>query len=212
MVCFCLSYLCFADYDYDPIKFSTLAKLRYGQETFKTVLELNQLIVTLKLASDLEKLKKINDFFNQKITFADDIDIWNEADYWATPLESLGMHAGDCEDYSIAKYVFLRVLKIPNEKLRLTYVKAQISNQEGIFFRAHMVLTYYPSAQSEPLILDNLNPEILPSSNRKDLFPIFGFNDKGLWTGISTEQKGDSQAHLSKWRKVLSNIRADGIE
>jgi predicted transglutaminase-like cysteine proteinase len=193
-------------------KLSSLAKQRYGEEAYKDVLELEQLINQLKTASEAEKLKQINDFFNRKIAYAEDLDIWGQSDYWATPLEALGRQAGDCEDYSIAKYVFLKILNVPNERLRLTYVRAEL-NFDGLrTVRAHMVLSYYLTPQSTPLILDSLNPEILPASSRNDLTPIFSFNDKGIWVGSSNKSKGESTSHLSKWRDVLTRIQADGIE
>jgi predicted transglutaminase-like cysteine proteinase len=210
LVFFCFTGIYAAGYDFN--KLSSLAKLRYGNETYKNILELNQLVVQLKSATEAEKLKQINMFFNKKMEFGEDIDIWGQTDYWATPLESIGREAGDCEDYSIAKYVFLKILDVPNEKLRLTYVRAIISNLEQSTARAHMVLSYYATPQSEPLILDSLIPEILPASSRKDLTPIFSFNDKGLWVGSSSKPKGDAGAHLSKWRDVLTRIQADGIE
>ena len=154
----------------------------------------------------------INDFFNQKLAFVDDIDLWKQSDYWATPLESIGMQAGDCEDYSIAKYVFLKLLNIPNEKLRLTYVRARMGDEEVKLVRAHMVLSYYKHPSAEPLILDNLKPDILPASSRPDLSPIFSFNDNRLWVGSNSQSKTSSVKHLSKWRDVLSRIHADGIE
>jgi predicted transglutaminase-like cysteine proteinase len=196
---------------YDFNKFSSLAKQRYGEEAYQNTIELQELISSLHGASEEEKLKKVNSFFNQKIEFGEDIDVWSQSDYWATPLESLGRQAGDCEDYSIAKYTFLKILNIPNEKLRLTYVRALVSNQDRKIVLAHMVLSYYASPQSEPLILDSLVPEIMPSSSRKDLTPIFSFNDKGLWVGNSTKPKGESTSHLSRWRDVLMRLQADGL-
>jgi predicted transglutaminase-like cysteine proteinase len=207
LVCFTVIYA--ADCDFS--KLGNLAKLRYGEEAYKNILELQQLISQLKSATEMEKLKQINDFFNRKINFAEDIDIWGQSDYWATPLESLGRQAGDCEDYSIAKYTFLKILNVPDDKLRLTYVRAEIMNQDRRVVLAHMVLSYYATPQSEPLILDSLVPEIMPSSARKDLTPIFSFNDKGLWVGTSNKSKGDSTSHLSRWRDVLTRIQADGI-
>jgi len=196
---------------YDFSKFSSLAKQRYGEEAYKNTLELQELMVSLQSAPETEKLKKINTYFNQKIEFGEDIDVWGQSDYWATPLESLGRLAGDCEDYSIAKYTFLKTLNIPNEKLRLTYVRAQISRQDKNAVLAHMVLSYYATPQSEPLILDSLVPEIMPSSSRRDLIPIFSFNDKGLWVGTSSKPKGESTSHLSRWRDVLIRLQADGL-
>lgn len=209
LMVFCFSSFYAADYEFN--KLSSLANQRYGQEAYKNILELNQLIIHLKSASDTEKLEGVNDFFNQKIRFTDDIELWEQSDYWATPLETIGKLAGDCEDFSIAKYVLLKVLNIPDDKLRLTYVRAEIFNDSGRSVQAHMVLSYYSTPQSEPFILDNLIPEIMPASKRKDLAPIFSFNSKGLWVGLSAKSKGDATSHLSRWRDVLSRIQADGF-
>jgi predicted transglutaminase-like cysteine proteinase len=198
-----------ASYDFN--KFSDFAKQRYGDEAYKNTLELHALLTSLQAASEADKLKQINNFFNQKVEFGEDVDVWGQSDYWATPLESIGRLAGDCEDYSIAKYTFLKILNVPNEKLRLTYVRAELPNQDRRVVVAHMVLSYYATPQSEPLILDSLIPEIKPSSSRKDLNPIFSFNDKGLWVGTSSKPKGESTSHLSRWRDVLARMQADGI-
>lgn len=207
-----LFFTCIFAETFDFDKLSTLARQRYGEDAYQDVIALQQLTSQLKTAPESEKLKRINDFFNQKITFADDIDVWAQTDYWATPLESIGRQAGDCEDFSIAKYMFLKAANIPNDKLRLTYVRAEVNFQGRRSVRAHMVLSYYATPQSEPLILDSLITDISPASQRKDLSPIFSFNDKGLWVGNSNKPKSDSQSHLSKWRDVLLHMRTDGLE
>jgi predicted transglutaminase-like cysteine proteinase len=197
----------------DFSKLRMLAEQRYGDRAKNTIIELEALLNTLRDAPDQEKLEKINLFVNDKIRrFDDDINIWGQSDYWATPLESLGREAGDCEDYSIAKYVFLRELGIPNEKLRLTYVRAKIGGPNSRISQAHMILSYYPTPNAEPLILDNLIISIRPASRRPDLVPIFSFNSEGLWTGTSTTPSSDSLSHLSRWRNVLARMQADGIE
>jgi predicted transglutaminase-like cysteine proteinase len=66
-------------------------------------------------------------------------------------------------------------LGIPDEKMRIMYVKALELNAH------HMVLTYYPTPGAIPLVLDNLNSKILPASKRTDLAPIYSFNGSGLW-------------------------------
>jgi predicted transglutaminase-like cysteine proteinase len=210
LVFFCITSIYAASCDFK--KLANLAKQRYGDEAYQDVLELQHLIDQLKTATETEKLKQINDFFNRKINYAEDIDLWGKSDYWATPLEAIGRQAGDCEDYSIAKYAFLKILNVPNDKLRLTYVRAEL-NFDGIrTVRAHMVLSYYSTPQSIPLILDSLKPEILPASSRSDLVPIFSFNDKGIWVGSNNKPKSDATSHLSKWLDVLTRMQADGIE
>lgn len=199
-----------AGYNFD--KLAGYAKERYGEEAYQDIVQLDQLVAQIKTAPELEKLIKINDFFNRKISFVDDAAVWGENDYWATPLEALGRQAGDCEDYTIAKYMFLKAANVPNQKLRLNYVRAIINKDGRRFSQAHMVLSYYATPESEPLILDNLNGDIHPASYRTDLSPIFSFNDKGLWVGSSLKPRADSQTHLSRWRDVLLRMRLDGLE
>lgn len=199
-----------ADIDYD--KLADHAARQYGPQALQDVEDLTLLMAQLKTADEMTQLNQINLFFNQRIRrFEDDITIWGQSDYWATPLESLGRQRGDCEDYSIAKYLFLKHL-IPDEKLRLTYVRAQIGGPYSKIFQAHMVLIYYETPTAEPLVLDNLISEIRPASRRKDLRPIFSFNSDGLWVGTDKQDKGNSGAHLSRWSDVLRRAKADGID
>jgi predicted transglutaminase-like cysteine proteinase len=194
-------------------KLADLAGQRYGIAAQNTILSLEITVNQLKTATELEKITRINDFFNTEIKYFDeDINIWGESDYWATPLESLGKQRGDCEDFSIAKYVFLRELDIPNDRLKLTYVRAQIGGPHSRVFAAHMVLIYYATPTAEPLILDNLIPSIRPASRRTDLIPVFSFNSEGLWIGAANTPMGESLNNLSRWRNVLTRIYADGID
>ena len=154
--------------------------------------------------TEQDKLSEVNRFFNRQIRFVDDIRLWNVNDYWATPIEMLIKGAGDCEDYSIAKYFTLRRLGIPSDKLRITYVKALNYNQ------AHMVLTYYASPGAEPLVLDNLINAIKPASQRKDLLPVYAFNAEGLYLPGSNSKKSDSKK-LSRWQDILKKMRTEGF-
>ena len=154
--------------------------------------------------TEQDKLSEVNRFFNRQIRFVDDIRLWNVNDYWATPIEMLVKGAGDCEDYSIAKYFTLRRLGIPSDKLRITYVKALNYNQ------AHMVLTYYASPRAEPLVLDNLINQIKPASQRKDLLPVYAFNAEGLYLPGSSSKKSDTKK-LSRWQDILKKMRAEGF-
>lgn len=196
----------------DFVKLANLASQRYGESAQKSILELQSLTADLKKAPEEEKLRRINSFFNEKISFEEDISLWGEKDYWATPLEAIGKKRGDCEDYSIAKYIFLRETGIPNEKLKLTYVRAQVGGPHSKIFQAHMVLSYYETPTSEPIILDNLISDVREASRRIDLTPIFSFNSEGLWAGTANNTKGTSLNNLSRWRNVLARIQQDGFE
>jgi predicted transglutaminase-like cysteine proteinase len=153
-----------------------------------------------------EQLDAVNRFFNQQLSFQDDIRIWRQTDYWATPEESLIKGAGDCEDYALAKYFSLRQLGVPSEKLRITYVKALTQNQ------AHMVLTFYSNPAAEPLVLDNLIGDIRPASQRKDLLPVYAFNAEGLYLpGANGGKRSSDSKKLSRWQDVLKKMQAEGF-
>lgn len=162
---------------------------------------------------DNEKLKRVNDFFNRNMRFGEDIDIWNQADYWATPMESIGQGAGDCEDFAIAKYFTLREAGVAPVKLRLIYVRASTGATAGAPSVAHMVLAYYAQPEAEPLVLDNLIGEIRPASRRPDLVPVFSFNSDGVFTGGAKETTPSAgTGRLSRWEDLLKRARAEGFE
>jgi predicted transglutaminase-like cysteine proteinase len=179
---------------------------------------------TVVQADDAARLQAINDFFNQRIAFRDDMAVWGQVDYWASPFEFLEKGEGDCEDFAIAKYFSLLVAGVPVHKLRLVYVRAQLDGpstpaamrptaqgQATAQPQAHMVLAYYASPDAEPLILDNLEPEVRLASRRADLTPVFSFNSQGLWQGPGLQRVSDPAAGLSRWRDVMAKARAEGF-
>jgi len=162
-------------------------------------------------ADDDGKLQALNQFFNRRVQSREDIDIWGQVDYWASPLEMLEKGAADCEDFAIAKYFSLVALGVPVPKLRLVYVRAQLGGPGGAV-QAHMVLAYYATPGAEPLILDNLISELRPAGRRPDLSPVFSFNSEGLWQGVGSQTVGDPTARLSRWREILAKARAEGFQ
>jgi predicted transglutaminase-like cysteine proteinase len=165
-------------------------------------------------ASDTERTKRVNQFFNQQMQFADDMVVWGQADYWATPMESLGRGAGDCEDFAIAKYFTLLQTGVQPEKLRLIYVRAKTGGADGAPTQAHMVLAYYAQPDAEPLIMDNLIPDIRPASRRPDLVPVFSFNSAGVFAGIGGGEAAavGGTGRLSRWEDLLRRAKAEGFE
>jgi predicted transglutaminase-like cysteine proteinase len=186
---------------------------RFGMARTSALKEWQQAQGASTKAKESDKLKRINDFFNRAILFEDDQSIWNQSDYWATPLETMGQGRGDCEDFAIAKYFSLRDAGVPTGKLRLVYVKARINGPGGPSLQAHMVLAYYPAPNAEPLVLDNLVPEIKPASQRGDLQPMFSFNSEAIWTGVAeNSKKGAGTGQLSRWEDLLKRARSEGFE
>ncbi|MGO3344047.1 MAG: transglutaminase-like cysteine peptidase [Marinomonas sp.] len=174
---------------------------QYGKNAQKRVLAWRTLVDESQNLSIVDKLTKVNNFFNQ-LDFVSDIAHWGKEDYWATPIEFLATRGGDCEDFTIAKYFTLRELGVPDKQLRLVYVKALRLNQH------HMVLAYYHKPTSIPVILDNLDKELKPASQRNDLLPIYSFNAKNLWL---SKEKGRGQlvggsSRLSLWTDLNNRL------
>lgn len=182
------------------------AEQKYGKSAREHLEAWENLITSDTSRSDLEKLEKVNNFFNQ-IEYREDTSQWGQKDYWATPVEFLASGGGDCEDYTIAKYFTLKTMGVDEDKLNLTYVKALRYDVH------HMVLTYYSSQGSEPLILDNIDKEIRPASQRRDLLPIYSFNGTGLW--LAKERgKGKftgSSKRLQLWQELMMRMSGDNL-
>ncbi|TKB24766.1 sulfate adenylyltransferase [Desulfopila sp. IMCC35006] len=178
---------------------------QYGEFAKRRLLSWQALIRDDSSTSDIEKLNKVNQFFNQVQFIADTIH-WGKVDYWATPVEFLSTGGGDCEDFSLAKYFTLKALGVAESKLNMTYVKALQLNQ------AHMVVTYYATPGAVPLVLDNLVADIQPATNRKDLIPVYSFNGSGLWLAKSRGkgQKVGSSDRLKRWQDLLARM-PDGM-
>lgn len=175
--------------------------LQHGERAERRIVAWRNMVEDTQGKGVIDQLNAVNDFFNM-MDFVDDIDLWGKNDYWATPVEFLGRGAGDCEDFTIAKYFALRELGVPDDKLRLVYVKAITLNQH------HMVLAYYHKPTSVPVILDNLNKTILPAIKRPDLLPIYSFNAENLWL---SKEKGRGElvggsSRLSLWTDLNNRL------
>ncbi len=192
-------------------KMQFLAQERYGLVALETVIAWRQLMEQARSLSEDEKLKLVNVFFNRRMRYASDLEVWGKTDYWASPLEFMGKSAGDCEDFAVAKYMSLQMLGVPAEKLRMIYVRARFGGPGSTNSEAHMVLGYYANPSDEPLILDSLVGSIRPASSRTDLMPIFSFNTQGLWVGGATSSAADPTARLSQWRAVMERMRQEGL-
>lgn len=192
-------------------KMMQLAQSRYGGKAEQMIKDWQQMMQAAESMDEMGKVKRVNEFFNRKIQYGEDIVVWGENDYWATPLEFMGRGIGDCEDFAISKYFSLRTLGVDNDKLRITYVKARIGGPRSDVTQAHMILSYYEDPTGEPLILDSLITEVRPASRRADLNPVFSFNSEGLWAG-EKKDANSSTSKLSRWRDLIARMQAEGYE
>lgn len=212
-LCFCLGTLD-AQVWKNPERLKQQLVSRFGSERLALLNDWLAAVRDTVGQTDENKLRRVNDFVNARIFFDDDIGIWGRSDYWATPLETIGQGAGDCEDFAILKYVSLRMAGVAGNKLRLIYVKAQLNGPAGPYTQAHMVLAYYATPSGEPLVLDNLDPVIKPASKRRDLQPVFSFNSEAIYAGVSGKSAAAAGGigRLSRWEEAWRRILAEGYE
>ena len=182
-----------------PEKVMKKAERKYGGSVISRYLAYNKMLRQAEHLNLHNKLTLVNEFFN-KIPYQSDTKNWKQDDYWATPLELLARNKGDSEDYVIAKYFALKTLKVDPKKLYLTYVNSKE------FKRPHMVLGYFKTPTSDPLILDNINPEILSASQRDDLTPVYNFNANTL-KSLSQSDQGTHK----KWEKLIKRVKRNKL-
>jgi predicted transglutaminase-like cysteine proteinase len=159
----------------------------YGKQGADRMRKLHELIIENRDKPIDVKLKVTNDALN-RLPWITDQEKYSVNDYWATPLETIATFGGDCEDMAIGKFITLRLMGVPKENLRLTYVKIKKTGE------AHMVLAYIkdidlPPAKRSALILDNYVKEILPGKERTDLLGVYLLDADKKLTLISDDGK-----------------------
>lgn len=184
------------------------AQSRFGSRGVLAVNKWMTMMSQQRGQPEAQMLSVVNDFWNTNVRSGEDIAIWGQQDYWATPVESLGKGAGDCEDFVIGKYFSLVHMGVPAEKLRFIYVRARVGGMGSTQSIAHMVLGYYATPTAEPLVLDSLSGFIAPASQRPDLKPVFSFNAQGIYVAGA---KPAPVERISRWRTLLGNMQAQGL-
>ena len=122
-------------------------------------------------------LGRINRAVNLSIRPMSDWAQYGVEDYWATPLETLGSGAGDCEDYAIAKYVALRESGIIADDLRLVIVR----DIKGETNHAVLAVRY----DENWLILDNRTLVMVNAEEALHYYPLFVLDQRGVRTFVT---------------------------
>lgn len=175
----------------------------FGEAGAERIRNLHELIIKNREKPDDVKLKVTNDAINQ-LPWITDRAKYDANDYWATPLETIATFGGDCEDMAIAKHMMLRLMGIPKQKLRLTYVKIKKTGE------AHMVLVYIPDPDKplkgqSLLLLDNFVKTIKPAIERKDLLGVYmvdGDNNLTLISDDGKSRKIKAEINNKKFEKL----------
>jgi predicted transglutaminase-like cysteine proteinase len=132
------------------------------------------LVAQVQAAGDsLAKLKKTNELINTH-TYIEDQPNWNKDDYWATAFEFLKKN-GDCEDFSITKYMLLKAAGYPVENMRIFTVRLRNYGNTG-----HAILVAYEP--NTAWVLDNRSKYLVEASRLASEFePAISLNEQFWW-------------------------------
>jgi len=141
----------------------------------------------------MKQLVAVNKFMNGFKYVVDPIN-WGVKDYWAIPQEFMSKF-GDCEDYSIAKYMSLRALGWKGGDMRV--VVLQDLNLKAM----HAVLAVKHDGRN--LILDNQVSLVVSDDKIHHYNPVFSVNEKGWWR----HRKPSSSRAVKMLRRPPSKVK-----
>ena len=138
------------------------------------------LVAQVKAAGGpMAQIKIANDLMNnpKQHPYIEDINNWGKQEYWATAFQFL-KKSGDCEDFSIAKYMLLKQAGYPVENMRIVAVR--IKSLGGI---GHAILVVYQGGGA--YVLDNrVAPVMQESLVRNEFAPAISMNEQFWWVHL----------------------------
>ena len=120
------------------------------------------------------QLDAVNDAINAH-PYVSAIQNWGDPAHWETPFEFMRKN-GQCQDYAIAKFLLLRELGVPNDRMRLVVLRDERRQID------HAVLVV--SADGRELLLDNLIDGVVPASAAADYRAYYSINETGWWLSL----------------------------
>ena len=135
----------------------------------------------------LRQLDAVNRYFN-RIPYAEDTDAYGVRDHWATPEEFVSRNAGDCEDYSIAKYTALRALGWSTDALRIVVIRDRKYKVDHAALAAKLDGQWY--------YLDNRASRLLRPSDVPFYQPIYALNEKQFSVFVKTQPTLEASAQI----------------
>ena len=171
---------------------SMLARLDANKQPLQPWLDNRKMLESLP-ATDM--IQKVDDIINS-YDYVADITNWGVSDYWETPVEFFA-HGGDCEDFAIAKYAWLRSLGVAEERLRIAIVYDRIKDMP------HAVLIL--DINDKAMILDNQIKDIRDSNATTRYRMVYSINRLGWWFPKKSEGNKVSMLGEVKRQEEIAN-------
>lgn len=129
-------------------------------------------LASVRKMAPREALQRVHQQLNRHPYILDIVN-WGIEDYWATPLEFLWRDSGDCEDYSIAKFMALRAIGFDNDKMKVVVLR-------DLNLRTmHAVLIV--ELDGRRYVLDNQVDDVIPDSVVRHYMPVYSVNETHWW-------------------------------
>lgn len=118
------------------------------------------------------RLGEINRAINLTIRPMSDLAIYGVDDVWSSPLATLAIGAGDCEDYAIAKFVALQEAGVSADDLRIVVLRDDIRDEDHAVVAARL--------DGNWLMLDNRRMAMVEDRQVRDHHPVFLIDRDGV--------------------------------
>jgi predicted transglutaminase-like cysteine proteinase len=131
----------------------------------RTALEFLAIVDSGRNLKGRARLGHINRAINLKIKQKSDLEIYGEDDVWSSPLTTLAIGAGDCEDYAIAKFVALQEAGVAAGDLRIVILRDDIRKENHAVVAARLDGSW--------LMLDNRHMIMAEDRQVRNYHPVF---------------------------------------
>jgi predicted transglutaminase-like cysteine proteinase len=135
------------------------------------------LVAQVKAAGDpMSQVRAANALVNAH-PYIEDLPNWNKDEYWATAFEFLKKN-GDCEDFSITKYMLLKAAGYPVENMRIFTVRLRNFGNIG-----HAILVIYQGDKA--WVLDNRTKSVMDANLvALEFQPVISLNEQLWWVHL----------------------------
>jgi predicted transglutaminase-like cysteine proteinase len=136
----------------------------------------------------------VNHTVVHEVAYTPDPEQYNEADYWASPIETALNKKGDCEDFALLQHAILRHLGVPENKMFIVLVNQSGKADVGPNHAVVMIDMAEEGQSPEYYILNDIRPLLIadnaaiekiwraPGGEKASYVLFDARNMEGFWT------------------------------
>ena len=148
------------------------------------------------------RLGKINRAINLSIRPMSDLSINGEEDVWSSPLTTLGIGAGDGEDYAIAKFFALQVAGVSPDDLRIVVLRDIFRGEDHAVVAARL--------DGNWLMLDNRRMAMIEDRKMPNFQPVLLIDHGGIKSYVEPSSASNTSHLVRRLKFSLSKANTGG--